>query len=214
MGGAEAVLAKAREDFKKGEYRWVAEVMNKVVFAEPGNIEARALAADAFEQLGYQSESATWRNAYLYGAQELRQGLIKLPPRPIANQDLLNACTTETLFDFIAIRLNSDSVNNRQFQIVWRLTDRDEVLTLNLENSTLTHLMDKVSKQADSKVSTSRETLVALTVNAMSVAEAIENNLIKIEGKRSHVEDLFAMLDEFSPMFDIVAPSILGESRV
>ena len=74
--------------------------------------------------------------------------------------------------------------------------------------------MDKVSKQADSEVSTSRETLVALTVNAMNVAEAIENNLIKIEGKRSHVEDLFAMLDEFSPMFDIVAPSILGESRV
>ena len=57
-------IARAREDFAKGEYRWVADAMSQVVFAEPDNRAARELGADALEQLGYQSESATWRNAY------------------------------------------------------------------------------------------------------------------------------------------------------
>jgi len=75
MGGSAAVIARAREDFKAGQYRWVAQVMDQVVFADPSNKEARNLAADAFEQLGYLAESATWRNAYLLGAQELRNGV-------------------------------------------------------------------------------------------------------------------------------------------
>src|SRR6516164_10900392 len=75
MGGSVAVIARARDDFKAGQYRWVAEVMDQVVFADPSNKEARSLAADAFEQLGYLAESATWRNAYLLGAQELRSGV-------------------------------------------------------------------------------------------------------------------------------------------
>jgi len=82
MGGAAAVLTRARSDFAKGEYRWVAQVANQLVFAEPDNSEARELAADALEQLGYQAESATWRNAYLYAAKELREGVAELPPRP------------------------------------------------------------------------------------------------------------------------------------
>ena len=77
MGGADAVIRRAREDFKNGEYRFVAEVANKLVFADASNQEARDLAADAYEQLGYLAESATWRNAYLYGAFELRRGTAK-----------------------------------------------------------------------------------------------------------------------------------------
>ncbi len=83
MGGATALLERARADFAAGEYRWVAQVLSHLVFAEPENPEGRELLADTFEQLGYQAESATWRNAYLYGAQELRHGLAKLPPRPM-----------------------------------------------------------------------------------------------------------------------------------
>jgi linear primary-alkylsulfatase len=80
MGGAEAAIRRAREDFERGEYRFVAEVMSQVVFGDPANAAARALGADALEQLGYASESATWRNAYLLGALELRQG----PPAALA----------------------------------------------------------------------------------------------------------------------------------
>src|SRR5204862_3251178 len=81
MGGASAVIARAKADFAKGEFRWVAQVMKEVVYAEPDNAEARALCADALEQMGYQAESATWRNAFLYGAQELRHGVFKMPAR-------------------------------------------------------------------------------------------------------------------------------------
>ena len=75
MGGAEAVLKRARDDFAAGQYRWVASVTSQLVFADPANKDARDLGADALEQLGYQSEAATWRNAYLLGAAELRGGV-------------------------------------------------------------------------------------------------------------------------------------------
>ncbi len=84
MGGADALLAKAQESFDKGEYRWVAQVVNHLVFAEPDNEAARELQAQALEQLGYQAESGPWRNFYLTGAKELRDGVIDLahPRRP------------------------------------------------------------------------------------------------------------------------------------
>ena len=79
MGGAGAVLEKARESFEAGDYRWVAEVLGHVVFADPGNEEARRLQADALEQLGYGAENATWRNFFLMGAKELREGVSGTP---------------------------------------------------------------------------------------------------------------------------------------
>src|SRR6202000_2432182 len=82
MGGADAILARARKDFTNGEFRFVAQAVSHLVFAEPDNEAARAMLADTFEQLGYAAESSTWRNAYLFGAQELRQGMPKPPPRP------------------------------------------------------------------------------------------------------------------------------------
>ena len=75
MGGSQTVIARARQAFKAGDYRWVAQIMNHVVFAEPNNQAARELEADALEQLGYQAESGIWRNHYLTGAFELRNGV-------------------------------------------------------------------------------------------------------------------------------------------
>ena len=92
MGGAAAIIARARDDFRQGNYRWVAQVMDQVVYAEPANTEARALAADAFEQLGYLAESATWRNAYLLGAQELRDGLAAGRRRQAIDAEFIGAC--------------------------------------------------------------------------------------------------------------------------
>jgi len=104
MGGAADVLAKARRCFERGEYRWVAQVVNHVVFADPANAEARRLQADALEQLGYQSEAATWRNAYLMGAKELREGSPqwgRIPTRHTAR-----AMRPEHIFDVIGVRFD------------------------------------------------------------------------------------------------------------
>ncbi len=206
MGGAAAVLARARADFARGEYRWVAQAMAQVIFAEPDNRAARELGADALEQLGYQAESATWRNAYLYGARELRHGVLELPARPILPPDLLAALPTETLFDFMAIRLNADKVDGRRFTINWQFTDSRENLTLNLENSTLTQRIGDAAPDADATVTTDRATLVALVVRRATVAEAIADGALEIDGDRAVVETLFDLLDDFPLQFDILTP--------
>lgn len=207
MGGSEAVLERARADFERGEYRWVAQVLYHVLFAEPENADGRALAADAFEQLGYQAESATWRNAYLYAAQELRDGVLKLPPRPVLSPDLLGAVATGTLFDFMAVRLAAERAIGVTFRIQWHLTDRDEAVRQTLCHETLTQLDGRFAGPPDATVTTTRETLVALVVARVSVAEALERDLMTVDGDQSVIATLFDLLDDFQPQFDIVTPA-------
>ena len=175
MGGMDAVLAKATADFEAGQFRWVAQVMSSVAMAEPTNMQARALAADALEQLGYQAESSTWRNAYLYGAQELRLGVLKLPSRPMISPDLLEAMTSDKLFDFIEIRLDPELVagsGNEGWSIGWTITDTGEVVHQTLSNSTLLHTMG-AKDDVNATVSTDRATLVALCLGTTTVSDAV-----------------------------------------
>jgi alkyl sulfatase BDS1-like metallo-beta-lactamase superfamily hydrolase len=206
MGGAAAMISRARADFERGEYRWVAQVMNHLVFAQPDNREAKLLAADALEQMGYQAESATWRNAYLYGAQELRDGKHQLPPLPILPPDLLAAIPTSTVLDFVAVRLDPARVGGRSFVIDWRLTDRDERFALRLAHSTLTHVAGKVAPEAQARVAGSRATLQALVLKRTTPAQAIRDGSLACEGDTGCVEALFDMLDDFHLMFDVVTP--------
>jgi len=206
MGGAEAVLAQAREDFARGEYRWVAQVANQVVFAEPDNQAARALCADAFEQLGYQAESATWRNAYLVGAQELRRGVAQLAPRPMLSPALLTAVTTATLFDFIAVRLDPARVAGRTFVLNWVMTDTDERVVQTLKHSTLTQRMDRIAGDAVATATTTRAVLVDVILRRKTMAEAIAAGALRVKGDPAPLEALFEMLDDFALQFEVVAP--------
>lgn len=123
MGGADAVLGRARQDFERGEYRWVAQVLDHVVSADPANEEARQVLADAFTQLGYQAENATWRNFYLTGALELREGVREMATPNTVSPDLLRALTPEQLFDALAIRLNGPKAAGKQIAINVSFTD-------------------------------------------------------------------------------------------
>src|ERR1700730_17858994 len=123
MGGAAAAIARAREDFKAGHYRWVTSVMNQVVFADPANRQARELGADALEQLGYQAEAATWRNAYLMGAMELRHGVTKLPPAGALSFDVIKSLPIEMIFDLWAVRLNPEKAEGKAMVLNWTFTD-------------------------------------------------------------------------------------------
>lgn len=210
MGGAEAVLRRAREDFASGEFRWVAHVGNQLVFAEPDNRDARALTADALEQLGYQAESATWRNAYLYAAQELRHGVAALPPRPPMSPDLLGALTTDLFFDLMATRLDAGRAARQRARINWRLTDTGESVVLNLEHATLTHRMGRTAPDADASVTTSRAVLDALALGRTSIPEAVASGSLAVEGDASRLAAVMGMLDRFEMMFDVVMP---GEGR-
>jgi len=207
MGGARAVTDRARRDFEAGNYRWVAEVMNQVVFADPTNLEARALAADALEQLGYQSEAATWRNAYLTGAQELRVGQPKTAPSSTASPDVIRAIPLPLYFDYLAIRLDPAKAEGKKMVINWLLPDTRQQARMTLENSVLTHVMDTQAPNADVTVTLDRATLDRITLRQKTFPEAMKDGSVKVEGNPARLSELLGMLDEFNPMFDVVTPN-------
>ncbi len=209
MGGADAVLKRAREDFKAGQYRWVASVTSQLVFADPANKAARELGADALEQLGYQSEAATWRNAYLLGAAELRRGVPKAQPST-ANADLLKGVSIDLAFDVLAVRLNAAKAEGRTIVINWTFSDLNQTYVLNLENSALTHTLGKPADNADLSLTLTRATLDALTLKQRSFVGAVATRDISFSGNPLKLQELLAMLDDFKPDFEIVEPRKAG----
>jgi linear primary-alkylsulfatase len=210
MGGADAVIERARGDFKLGEYRWVASAMNQVVFADPANRTARELGADALEQLGFQAEAGTWRNAYLVGAMELRNGAPKIPGISSTNADTLKAVTNEMFFDFLGVRLNASKAEGKTMVLNWNFTDSKQQFVLNLENSALTYVAGRQASNADATVTLARGTLDAVTLQQTTFPDAAKAGLIKIDGDPRKVGELFSMLDTFSVMFEVVEPKTAG----
>lgn len=207
MGGADAVLARAREDFERGEFRWVVEVLNHVVFAEPGNRAARELAADAMEQLGYQTESSTWRNAYLLGARELRQGV----PRSRPGLGALNANTVSMLpmgmyFDFLAIRLDALRVQDEQLRLDWVLPDIGEAHRLSLVNGVLNHRPGSHGDAAQAVIRVDRAALTEILLEGGDLRQAIADGRIAVEGDAAAVGRWLSALEDFDPMFNVVEP--------
>jgi alkyl sulfatase BDS1-like metallo-beta-lactamase superfamily hydrolase len=207
MGGAAAVIARAKADFARGEFRWVAQVMKEVVFAEPGNAEARALCADALEQMGYQAESATWRNAFLYGAQELRHGVFQMPARGTMAADTLRGLSTDVFFDMLAIRIDPAKAAGQSMVVNWHFTDRDEKLVLTLKNCTLTHRLGASADKPAASITTTRETLDGMILGRVKIPDALASGAMRIDGDGSRLAALFAMLEAPTGlMFDILTP--------
>ncbi len=205
MGGADAVLKRARDDFKAGQYRWVASVMSKVVFADPANRAARELGADALEQLGYQSEAATWRNAYLLGAAELRGGVQK-STASTASADLLKGVSLDLAFDFLGVRLNAAKAEGKHIVINWTFSDLNQTYVMNLENSALTHTAGKLSDNADASITLTRAALDAITLKQRTFLGSVLTGDVWVGGNPLKLRELFGLLDDFSPDFDVVEP--------
>ena len=210
MGGADKVIERARADFKAGDYRWVAEAMKHVVFADTDNLEARALGADAFEQLGYISEAATWRNAYLFGAHELRHGMPKMPSRTPVSPGTVKALTIDMVFDLMGVRLNGPKAEGKRIVINWNFTDPQggaaQPYVLNLENAALTYVAGKQAANADVSFTLARATLDAITLKQTTFQEAVAAGKIQFTGNPSSLAELYGLLDEFQRMFEIVEP--------
>ncbi|WP_273420920.1 alkyl/aryl-sulfatase [Curvibacter lanceolatus] len=205
MGGAEAVLAKARADFAKGEYRWVAEVVNQVVFSDPDNREARELQAATLEQMGYQAESATWRNAYLQGASELRNGVPK-GATVSSSADVVQALSIENLFDFMGVRLDGQRAAGKTIVLNWVFTDTQQRYAMTLDNAALTYLKGKTDPQADATLTLPRSVLDAINTKQLSLRDAVGAGKVQIAGKAEKVGELLGLIDEFQPGFPVVTP--------
>src|SRR5438552_6886948 len=206
MGGGEAILARARRDFVKGEFRFVAQAVSHLVFAELDNQAARALLADRFEQLRYAAESATWRNAYLFGAQELRQGMPKTPPRPPMPRETLAALRTGQLWDVLGVRLNGPKAEGKHIVLNWKFTDTKENFVLTLENCALTYAEGVQAERADAGFTLPRGTLDEVIAKQTSFPEAVASGKIKFTGNAMRLAELMALMDEFPRMFEIVEP--------
>lgn len=205
MGGAEAVLARARESFAAGDYRWVVEVVNHVVFADPGNTAARELQADAFEQLGYGAENAVWRNFFLMGAQELREGIAGTPTDSAA-PDILAQLTVEQILDAMAIRLDGPRAWDVRLTINWRVTDPDENHLIEVENGVLNHRPDRLHPGADATLTIERRALNEMLAKTADLAELATSGRLRIEGDGAKLGELLGLLDEPDPGFAIVTP--------
>jgi alkyl sulfatase BDS1-like metallo-beta-lactamase superfamily hydrolase len=206
MGGADAILVRARKDLDKGEFRFVAQALSHLVFAEPDNAAARALLADTFEQLGYLAESATWRNAYLFGAQELRLGMPKAPPRPPMPRETLAALRTEQLWDVLGVRLNGPKAEGKHIVLSWAFTDTNENYVLTLENCALTYVAGVQSPKADAGFTLPRSLLDAVIAKQTTFPEAMAVGKIKFTGNPMKLAEMMALMDEFPRMFEIVEP--------
>jgi alkyl sulfatase BDS1-like metallo-beta-lactamase superfamily hydrolase len=206
MGGADAILARARSDFEKGEFRFVAQALSHLVFAEPDNKAARAMLADTFEQLGYLAESSTWRNAYLFGAQELRQGMPKVPPRTPLSHETLSALRSGQLWDLLGVRLNGPKADGKHMVLNWTFTDTKETFVLTLENCALTHLEGALSSVADASFMLQRRVLDLIVSKKTTVPEVVEAGEIAVTGDAMKLGELMALMDEFPRMFEIVEP--------
>ncbi|WP_212632335.1 alkyl/aryl-sulfatase [Metapseudomonas lalkuanensis] len=206
MGGEDAVLKKAKEYYDKGDYRWVAEVVNHVVFANPGNQAAKNLQADALEQLGYQAESGPWRNFYLTGAQELRNGVAKLPTPNTASPDTVRAMDLDLFFDFLAMRLNGPKAEGKKITLNVDFTDLKQKYALEMVHGVLNHTEGVQAKDADATVTLTRDTLNKIVLKETTLKDAIAKGDIKVSGAEGKLEELVSYLDEFDFWFNIVTP--------
>ncbi|KJK07896.1 hypothetical protein UB47_09640 [Pseudomonas sp. 5] len=206
MGGADAVLKKAKEYYDKGDFRWVAKVVNNVVFADPNNQAAKNMQADALEQLGYQAESGPWRNFYLTGAQELRNGVQKLPTPDTASPDTVKAMDLDLFFDYLAMRLKGPEVDGKHITLNLDFTDLKQKYTLEMVNGVLNHTEGMQSKDADATITLTRDTLNNLMLKQTTLKDAKGSGAIKVEGNEGKLEELMSYMDNFDFWFNIVTP--------
>jgi alkyl sulfatase BDS1-like metallo-beta-lactamase superfamily hydrolase len=197
IGGVDATVAKAREFYEQGDLRFAAELASHAVFADPENSDATGLLADVLEQLGFGAENATWRNAYLTGAKELREGV---QPTPMtASAGMAPAMTTTQLFDSIAIRINGPKAWDTSLTINWELTDVGEKYHMELSNGALIHFPVDAPPAADLTVTLTRPQLVGLLL-------AGRNEGVAFAGDVGVLPTVLALLDEPDPSFAIVTP--------
>ncbi|RFC74557.1 MBL fold metallo-hydrolase [Streptomyces sp. AcE210] len=204
MGGADKVLDHARQSFTEGDYRWVVQLVNHVIFADPDNAEARALQADALEQLGYGSENGTWRNFYLMGAYELRNGSVGTPTAT-TSPDVLAALTLDQLLDALAIRVDGPRCWDKDISVRWNLADGQPV-TMRLRNGVLSHRIGptSTSADADAEITLPEADLRAVLLGQMSPPDLTDR--AEVSGDPAKLTELLACLTDPDPDFAIVTP--------
>jgi alkyl sulfatase BDS1-like metallo-beta-lactamase superfamily hydrolase len=220
MGGAEAVLARAGAAYEAGEYRWAAELADRLVFADASNTAAKSLLAQCFDQMGYQAESGPWRDMYLTGAQELRQG-VPPPQGAGVRADVLRNTPTAMLLDFLAVRLDGErAAREESMTIDLVFPDFSERHRVRLRNGVIVHEAQsavaarsgaaaspvRAAATADATLTMNRVVFLQVVFAGAPLAPQIESGAVKVEGDGAAFARLLGLLDTFTPDFAIVTP--------
>ena len=207
LGDTDRVLEMAKADYDKGEYQWVAEITNVIVYAEPDNTAARLLCADALEQLGYQAESGTWRNAYLTAAYELRG--FREPDGEITIQSgvMLANISADNIFDYIGIALDKEAMADKDITLNVVLTDLNRQYMLKFKNGVLLKYEGTLSDEADVTIKTVRKALLLMMSGSF---EQFSEKAV-IEGDKEQLKLIMSNLNRLSienadRFFNIIEP--------
>ena len=206
MGGAHSVLKKAKASFDKGEYRWAAEVLNHLVFAEPENEQAKALLARTYDQLGYQSESGPWRNVYLTAAYELRHGAPEEGLDLESAMGILKLTPLPRFFDSMAVRLNGPDAAGKKMSVNVLFTDLDESYVLTLENGVLHHRRSPPDPEANAGVKLTHDLFLKMLVGQAGIKGTIFSDDLETSGSRIDLVRFLLLFDKPEANFNIVTP--------
>ena len=203
LGDADKVLEMAKSDYEKGEYQWVAQITNTLVYADPENEQAKYLCADALEQLGYQAESGAWRNAYLVAASELRNGTDMYPPSAVTGSgSTAQQMDMQTTLDYMGIMLDSTKLADKSFSINLQVTN-DQNYLLKVHHGVLLYYPDEQDENADITITTKKAGILAIAAcNEDGISKLIES----VEGDQELYKAFCESMTPLSLYFNIIEP--------
>jgi alkyl sulfatase BDS1-like metallo-beta-lactamase superfamily hydrolase len=207
MGGEKNVLKQAKYDYDKGEYRWVAQVLKHVVMANPNNSQAKDLLAKAYDQLGYTSESSVWRNFYLTGAQELRNGVADSKGSGgMMNLDTLLNMPMEDFLNFLSIKLNGTKAENKNLAFNVRFTDLKTNYMITVGNSVVNYKQGKSVSEPNATITIDKVSFYLIILGREDLDKMAEAGKVSISGDKDLFKEFLSLLDQFNPKVNIVTP--------
>ena len=204
MGGSAEIIAKAEELHAAGEYRLAMEILNKLVYAEPANAQAKDLLANVFEQLGYQYESASLRNVFLAAAQELRNGIQTIAAPRGTSPSMARAMTTSQWWDSVGTRVDSSLADGNDYIVNFITPDTDQTFVIEMSSGTLSNIEGYLSDEADATITINRTDLDTVIMGQATLSEQLQNDLGSLEGDASVLLSMAAVLTVFSPGFEVL----------
>lgn len=203
LGDADKVLEMAKSDYEKGEYQWVAQITNTLVYADPENEQAKYLCADALEQLGYQAESGAWRNAYLVAASELRNSTDMYPPSAVTGSgSTAQQMDMQTTLDYMGIMLDSTKLADKSFTINLQVAN-DQNYLLKVHHGVLLYYPDEQDENADITITTKKAGILAIAAcNEDGISKLVES----VEGDQELYKAFCESMTPLSLYFNIIEP--------
>ncbi|MDD9958970.1 MAG: MBL fold metallo-hydrolase [Gammaproteobacteria bacterium] len=204
MGGSASIIAKAEELYATGGYRLAMEILNKLVYAEPSNQEAKNALADVFEQLGYQYESASMRNVFLAAGQELRNGMQTIAAPRGTSPSMARAMTTSQWWDAVATRVDSSLADGNDYVVNFITPDTGQTFVIEMSSGTLSNIEGFLAEDPHATITIDRAELNTVIMGQATLAEQLQNGIGSVEGDASVLLALAAVLTVFNPGFEVL----------